>query len=86
MIRKLINSFNLQVEISLAYHIIANKWLDHEKCSLSETEVYKIPLLTIYVTKKSGYKDVFKQKYGFKYERKLLIISVFREVSYFVNT
>ncbi|CAH1738065.1 unnamed protein product [Aphis gossypii] len=49
-------------EITLAYDIIAKTWQEHEKCSLSETEVYKIPLLTLYVVKKSGYKDVFKQK------------------------
>jgi len=51
------------VEIALAYNIIAKTWQEHEKCSLSETELYKIPLLTIYVVKKSGYKDLFKQKY-----------------------
>ncbi|XP_022170942.1 uncharacterized protein LOC111034171 [Myzus persicae] len=50
------------VEITLAYHIIAKTWQEHEKCSLSETELYKIPLLTLYVVKKSGYKDLFKQK------------------------
>ncbi|XP_026805102.1 uncharacterized protein LOC113548425 [Rhopalosiphum maidis] len=50
------------VEITLAYHIIAKTWQEHEKCSLSETELYKIPLLTLYIVKKSGYKDVFKQK------------------------
>lgn len=51
------------MEITLAYNIIAKTWQEHEKCSLSETELYKIPLLTLYVVKKSGYKDVFKQKY-----------------------
>ncbi|VVC30077.1 Ionotropic glutamate receptor [Cinara cedri] len=49
-------------EISLAYNIISKTWQEHEKCSLSEIELFKIPLLTLYVTKKSGYRDVFKQK------------------------
>lgn len=53
----------LQVEITLAYHIIGQTWQEYEKCSLSEKELFKIPLLTIYVVKKSGYKDLFKQKY-----------------------
>lgn len=52
-----------KVEITLAYDIIAKTWKEHEKCSLEEIELYKIPLLTIYVVKKSGYRDVFKQKY-----------------------
>lgn len=56
------------MEITLAYHIIAKTWQEHEKCSLSETELYKIPLLTLYVVKKSGYKDLFKQKYVFKHK------------------
>lgn len=47
----------------MAHDIIAKKWKEHEKCSLAEMELYKMPLLSSYILKKSGYKDIFKQKY-----------------------
>lgn len=52
-----------QVEVASAHHIVAKTWQEHEKCNLIEMEFYKMPTITIYVIKNSGYKDVFKQKY-----------------------
>lgn len=45
-----------------AYKIINNEWLEEEKCRLAEIELFKMPLLAIALVKKSGHKDIFKQK------------------------
>lgn len=45
-----------------AYKIIGQEWREAEKCGLSEIQLFKIPLLAIAVVKKSGHKDIFKQK------------------------
>lgn len=64
-----------QVEITLAYNIIASKWQEHEKCSLSEIKLFKFPVLTLYTVKQSGYKDLLKQKYVNK-NRILILMSL----------
>jgi len=56
----------LQVEVISAYKIIGKKWREEEKCGLSEIQLFKIPVLSIALVKKSGHKDIFKQKYAFK--------------------
>ncbi|CAH1738067.1 unnamed protein product [Aphis gossypii] len=50
------------VEKTSAYQIINRKWREEEKCGLYEIQLFKLPVLAIPVVKKSGYKDVFKQK------------------------
>lgn len=47
-----------------AYKTIGSKWQEEEKCGLAEIELFKIPLLSIALVKKSGHKDIFKQKYA----------------------
>lgn len=61
----------IQVEKTSAYQIINKKWREDEKCGLYEIQLFKLPILTIALVKKSGYKDVFKQKYVFVYVLKL---------------
>lgn len=46
-----------------AYKTIGNEWREEEKCGLGEIELFKLPLLSIALVKKSGHKDIFKQKY-----------------------
>lgn len=48
-----------------AYKIIGKEWKEEEKCGLAEIQLFKIPLLSIALVKKSGHKDIFKQKYAF---------------------
>ncbi|XP_029347065.1 ionotropic receptor 75a-like [Acyrthosiphon pisum] len=55
------------VEKTSAYQIINKKWREEEKCGLYEIQLFKLPVLAIPVVKKSGHKDVFKQKYVFVY-------------------
>lgn len=57
--------FFAQVEKTSAYQIINKKWREEEKCGLYEIQLFKLPVLAIPVVKKSGHKDVFKQKYDF---------------------
>jgi len=49
-----------------AYKIIGKEWREEEKCGLGEIQLFKIPLLSIALVKKSGHKDIFKQKYAYK--------------------
>ncbi|XP_022171946.1 glutamate receptor ionotropic, kainate 4-like [Myzus persicae] len=51
-----------QVEVMSAYKIIGKEWREEEKCGLGEIQLFKIPLLSIALVKKSGHKDIFKQK------------------------
>ncbi|CAI6365967.1 unnamed protein product [Macrosiphum euphorbiae] len=51
-----------QVEVMSAYKIISKEWREEEKCGLGEIQLFKIPLLSIALVKKSGHKDIFKQK------------------------
>lgn len=53
----------LQVEMMAAYRVIGKEWREEEKCGLSEIELFKMPLLSVALVKKSGHKDIFKQKY-----------------------
>ncbi|XP_060851638.1 glutamate receptor ionotropic, delta-1-like [Rhopalosiphum padi] len=50
------------VEKTSAYQVINKKWSEEEKCGLYEIQLFKLPVLAIPVVKKSGHKDVFKQK------------------------
>ncbi|XP_026805088.1 uncharacterized protein LOC113548417 [Rhopalosiphum maidis] len=50
------------VEVMSAYKIISKEWREEEKCGLGEIQLFKIPLLSIALVKKSGHKDIFKQK------------------------
>lgn len=52
----------IKVEVVSAYKIISRLWKEEEKCGLSEIQLFKLPILSIAVTKKSGYKDILKQK------------------------
>lgn len=45
-----------------AYKIISKLWKEEEKCGLSEIQLFKLPILALAVVKKSGYKDIIKQK------------------------
>lgn len=63
MEKQIIFFFFLQVEVISAYKIISKEWQEEEKCSLDEIQLFNIPLLSIAVVKKSGHKDLFKQKY-----------------------
>lgn len=48
-----------------AYKIISKEWKEEEKCGLAEIELFTFPHLSIALVKKSGYRDLFKQKYAF---------------------
>ncbi|XP_050546126.1 uncharacterized protein LOC126908256 [Daktulosphaira vitifoliae] len=50
------------VELITAYKLIGETWHEKEKCGLSSVQFFKIPILALAVIKKSGYKDLFKQK------------------------
>ncbi|XP_050421371.1 uncharacterized protein LOC126833853 [Adelges cooleyi] len=50
------------VEATFAYDIVAKTWQEQEKCSLSELELFKLPMLTLFIVKKSGYRDIMKEK------------------------
>ncbi|XP_050060032.1 glutamate receptor ionotropic, kainate glr-3-like [Aphis gossypii] len=50
------------VEIMSAYQTISKEWREEEKCALGEIQLFKLPLLSIALVKKSGHKDIFKQK------------------------
>ncbi|VVC30079.1 Ionotropic glutamate receptor [Cinara cedri] len=45
-----------------AYKLISRLWREEEKCGFSEIQLFKLPILALAVIKKSGYKDIFKQK------------------------
>lgn len=45
-----------------AYKLISRLWREEEKCGFSEIPLFKLPILALPVIKKSGYKDIFKQK------------------------
>lgn len=45
-----------------AYKLISQLWREEEKCGLSEIQLFKLPILALAVIKKSGYKDILKQK------------------------
>ncbi|XP_025421996.1 probable glutamate receptor [Sipha flava] len=47
---------------NIAHQLINRKWLEAEKCGLSEIQIFQLPTLAIPVIKKSGHRDVFKQK------------------------
>ncbi|XP_025422107.1 glutamate receptor 2-like [Sipha flava] len=50
------------VEVVSAYKLISRLWREEEKCGFSEIPLFKLPILALAVVKKSGYKDIFKQK------------------------
>lgn len=45
-----------------AYKLISQLWREEEKCGFSEIQLFKLPILALPVIKKSGYKDILKQK------------------------
>jgi len=45
-----------------AYRLIGRLWREEEKCGFSEIQLFKLPILALPVVKKSGYKDILKQK------------------------
>lgn len=51
-----------KVEVVSAYKLISRLWREEEKCGFSEIPLFKLPILALGVVKKSGYKDIFKQK------------------------
>lgn len=46
-----------------AYKIISDEWREEEKCGIAEIQIFKFPDLSMPIIKKSGHKDIFKQKY-----------------------
>ncbi|XP_050546129.1 uncharacterized protein LOC126908258 [Daktulosphaira vitifoliae] len=50
------------VDTSVANDIIAKSWNEQEKCSLTQLNLFTLPPLTLYIAKKSGYKDSIKQQ------------------------
>ncbi|XP_029347273.1 glutamate receptor ionotropic, delta-1-like [Acyrthosiphon pisum] len=50
------------IDFVSAYKLISQLWLEEEKCGLSEIQLFKLPMLALAVVKRSGYKDILKQK------------------------
>ncbi|CAH1738068.1 unnamed protein product [Aphis gossypii] len=50
------------IEVVSAYKLISQLWREEEKCGISEIQLFKLPILALAVVKRSGYKDILKQK------------------------
>lgn len=50
------------IDFVSAYKLISQLWREEEKCGLSEIQLFKLPMLALAVVKRSGYKDILKQK------------------------
>lgn len=51
-----------KAEAVSAHKLINRLWDEDEKCGLSEIPVFKVPIFALAVVKKSGYRDILKQK------------------------
>lgn len=54
--------FAYQVENKAAYKAISRTFSDHEKCSLSELHLLKLPMKTVTVERNFPYIELFKQR------------------------
>lgn len=53
----------VQVEKSSGYDIIKQTFTEREKCSLSEIEAFKPPLVAVPMKKHSGYRELFASRF-----------------------
>ncbi|KAG8267878.1 hypothetical protein J6590_040661 [Homalodisca vitripennis] len=72
-IQKVRNSlFAFNVETNLGYKMISETFLETEKCALSEIQLFPMPMLSLPLIKRSGYRDLFTKKVRWQRETGIL--------------